>query len=356
MTGLALAGRVWRFWLVPFATLGVVVAASQARAAGCTYGQCAPGNTVINSAVVKQSSQTVNNLLGSSIGNALSGALGGGPGSQLGQQGTTDAGMAAGSQPSGTGLWVNAGGDWIQGTKAGANFNGPITATLAGVGFKPTDQFMLGVAVGYEGIDLATPFNSGHVSSNGLDLSPYAAFAISPNWNILGYVGHSWIGYNENHSGGVSGSFNGSRWFAAISLNNQATVENWHFGSSLGYSYVTEAQNAYTESNGNPVPRATVFGGSILVQERVSYPIQMSWGALVPYGLLRLDFDVGQSAAPVINSFGQTADYGSFGATFGLGVDALINGDWTIGLAARTTQFRPNFQSYGLTLTLRKNF
>ena len=329
--------------------------------AACTYGSCAPSNVVISSQVTQQASSQTATLIADRISQAVAG-FGGtsfaavpgfesrGPVFALGNGG----GKAAGSLPKNLGVWADVGNLWLRNSQAGAEYEGQIFTALAGFDYLFHDRILLGFAAGYERIDLDTGFNSGTLKSSGWAAAIYGGLILAPDLSIDFQVGHAWVDYSQAH--GATGSFKGDRWFGSTNLNAKQSFGNWRFAESFGYFHVNENQDAYVESNGNQVDGQTAYVGQVRVKGTVGYWMPMDWGSLMPYASTRLDFDVTKSAAPVINSQGQTTDNGDFGATFALGVTARTGPSMTGTIEATTTQFRRDFESYGLKGTMRVQF
>jgi hypothetical protein len=356
----------YRYWLpgLVAAIFFYLFGFSQHAMAACTYGACAPSNIIVSTQVSQFAAQQTATVIADRIGQAIAdiGNIGAGGFSTGGptRASTNGAGEAAGGLPKNWGMWADASNLWLNDTQPGANFTGHITTGLVGVDYLLNDRILVGFAAGYEGIHLDTGFNAGTLRSNGFTTALYGGYVLSPYQNIDFEFGHTGIDYNEMHEAAGSlagaGSFGASRWFSSGDFNNKQVIGNWQFTESLGYLYLNEVQDQFVETNGSPVASSTIYLGELRAKGIVGYLIPMPWGSVTPYGLARLEYDPIRSAAPVINSLGQTVDNGRFGTTFNLGVSARSGDLITTSIEASTTQFRQYFQSYGVKGSLRVNF
>lgn len=341
---------------VLLASVFFVAGNREANAAACTYGSCAPSGTIINNVVTLNSSTLLANILSDHISQIVGGVAGldSGTSKSVFALGQGD-GKAAGSSPTPWGVWGSIANNWIQDTQMGASFKGGVFDGMGGADYSFANGALLGLSAGYEHIGLHTGFNNGGLHSDGFALAPYAALRLTPILSIDGEFGHTWVDYHEGH-GGISGSYNGDRWFGTTNLNAKTAVDNWQLGSSLGLFYVSESQSAYTESNANPVANSTPYVGEVQLKGSLGYDFNMQWGRLTPYVSARLEFDPLQSSAAVINAQNQTVSQSNFGVTFGSGVNMAIGDRVTVDVTGTTSQFRRYFSDYGLTGTVRVAF
>ena len=126
--------------------------------------------------------------------------------------------------------------------------------------------------------------------------------------------------------------------------------------ASSSFSYVTETQGSYTESNGNFVPKNVVYDGTNSLRGSVGYRLPVSWGVVTPFAKVRLLYDSIKSGAPVINTNSAIATVGDFGAEFGCGANIAVGHDLTLTAEANTMQFMQNFTSYGLKIGAAMRF
>ena len=376
--------------LLAMATLGLLSFAlfGPSAQAACTYGACAPSNANIGSTVVRSASSQAAGLLSDRISQVVGGGTlfnispsvptpsvptpsvptpgTPGPSDKVGPQTSlepTDGdatpvnsagiGSAAGDMPKNLGLWASGTNHWVHDTQAGTAFSGGIYDAIGGVDYKLDDKLLMGVGLGYEHVAVTTSFNRGHLTGNGFGLSPYLGYEINDIYSADLQLSHVWVGYSENHAG-ITGSNSGSRWSASSNLNaNKVLGQNWLVGSSLGLFYVREFQDAFRESNGNPVGSSAPFTGEVRLKGTLGYRLQYGDMELVPNVSARLEYDPLQSGAPIIDANGTEASHDKLGATFGAGVRGRLGEGTTLSLDGTTSQFRSYMTDYGLSLTLR---
>jgi len=359
---------------VALLTTAIVSFSGSAMASSYSYGTNAAGTTVTAPEVTKQASAQTAGLISARVSSAVSSATGNisagaapapapistpTPTSSL-QPGdkvsfSTGNTSAAGDVAKRFGAWANAGVTHINNDQAGSEFSGNILTGLVGGDYLVNDYLLVGLSGGYEHGDIDTTYNNGTLTSSGVTVAPYLAVIINKYFSIDTSFGHTWVSYDESH-GGVTGSTNGSRYFATVNGNANTMIDNWQLGSSLGFLYTKEDQDAYSESNGTAVGKVKVRLGQARATERLGYLAPVSWGYVNPYGWARLEYDVSKTAAGVIDSKGTLASHSNFGTTFGLGVNFGLGDYTTLNVEGTTTQFRENLQVYGGTATIRVKF
>ncbi|OIQ95382.1 autotransporter beta-domain protein [mine drainage metagenome] len=313
-----------------------------------TYGAKAPSSAIVNTEVVRSAATQAAGLLSDRISQVV-----GGGAMFLGENGSAGTGLSAGDAGHPAGFWLSTSNHWLRDSQNGASFNGNIGDVVGGFDYQRPDGLMLGLAFGYENLNVDTTFNNGVLKDGGYGLSPYAGYRFNDIWSADLQLSHVWVNYDESHAG-VSGSNSGSRWSFSGNVNaNQELPENWLVGSSLGLFYVKEFQTAYIESNGNPVAAATPYTGEIRWKEMLGYRLTVGGVELVPNVSVRLEYDPLQTREAIIDANGDHAATSNFGATFGAGLRGRLNEDTTLTLEGTSEQFRPYMNDYGVSLTLR---
>ena len=363
-------------------SFGVVV--SPSAWAGNTYAT----NTVAGGQVAQQSASQVSTVISSRISQAVSagtssgtaitptvpsggggGGETGGPGGPGGPGGTPQQGSSllnfgdgksAGSGTKDFGVWANFGNAWIKDDHRFENFHGIIATAVLGADYRVTDQFLVGVATGYEGARITTPFNNGSLTANNVGIAPYMGYNFNQNYSVDATAGYAFLKYNMTRlSNSVYGTTYGGRVFGATNFNAKTTVGNWQFGTGLGYMYLSEAQNAYRESGtaGTLVDRVNIRLGQLRSTTRVGYFETTDWGFLNPYVSVRPEYDVNKSPAGIVDATtGTKAVSDRFGATFAGGLAAGVGDDLTLMLEGSSGQFRSHMSMNGLTGTIRYRF
>ncbi len=280
----------------------------------------------------------------------------GGTGTQTSAAGTTGVAAGDGAAAAGT-LWFNAGAMHVDDSHTGANYDGDIYNAVLGYDIDLTDKLTVGLAGAYERIRIDTKYNSGTLKGNVWSIAPYLSYRIDDMLSFNATVGHSWADYDVTHTVSATGSTNGKRWFGAANLVAEQNVEAWRLSETLGYLYVSETQDAYTESGVGAltVAESKRHLGQIRVGGKAGYEIPTSFGHVTPYLSARAEFDVNKSSDVVLTS-GATVSRDDFGATFGAGVDGSIGGNMDFRLEATTEAFRDNYKAYGVSATVSLKF
>lgn len=266
-------------------------------------------------------------------------------------------GKAAGDAPERWGIWANVGNSWLSGDQANADFRGTLQTMIVGIDKLVTDNLLVGTALGYEHADIRLKFNNGKFKANNLAIAPYAAYVINDVFSIDATGGYSWLNYDfERNNNTITGDTTGSRWFGVANLSANTTAGAWQLGSSLGYLYMRETNEAYRESNGTLVNDSTVHLGQARANFRAGYPLQANWGSYTPYALVRFEYDVDRSPPSILDTGGTKAYDSRFGTTFGFGVNLVAGNGHFLSLEASTLQFREDLSNYSIVGSYRYRF
>lgn len=329
-----------------------------------TYGSAAP-SAVVAPQVVQQASTQAANLLAGRVSQAVSnvtGNLGGGgftptPGPRAEVVGGNA--KAAGDPVGKTAFWVNGANAWVSNDQSGVNFSGTIKTALVGADHQFDDRVLAGVALGYEHPDIRTKFNNGTFTGDNVAVSPYAAYIINDVFSVNAVAGYTWVHYNTSRSNGaISGTITGDRLFANLNGTAATRIADWHLASTLGYMYLLETQDGYTENGagGATNPENQVRLGQWRWTNKVGYLVRQEWGEIMPYGSARLEYDSSHTPTGVADAAGTPVSNDRFGTTFGLGVDAKVGDDATFSVEATTTEFREHLTNRSVSGTFRLKF
>lgn len=334
------------------ATLGMTLVGFTAIAFAAPHHDEDNSSTVTQDTTTQSSADQVTGLISDRLSDVTGdGAQGGGTASL----GIT--GKAAGSAAATRGLWFNAAVTNVDDDHTGANYDGNIYTFLVGYDATVGDKLRLGLAAGYERVLVDTDYNSGSVQGTAWTLAPYLSYQISDMLSLNATVGRAWASYDLDHAPSAVGSTDGERWFGAANLVAKQTSGQWKFSETLGYFYVTETQDAYTETGGGAlaVPESKRHVGQIRVGGKAGYEIPTHFGTVTPYVSARAEFDVAKSSDPILSS-GAIVSKDDSGATFGAGVKAAMGENMTLSLEATTTAFRSDYEARGLSATLSFKF
>lgn len=189
-------------------------------------------------------------------------------------------GLSGGSSELGLGVWANVGYSSIDFDKAGSEFDGDIWTGMGGLDYKFTEQFIAGMAFGYENIDLETTFNRGTLKADGWTFAPYALYRFTKTYSVDASVGYSMVDYDLTRrdplvNTSITGKTDGNRYFGAVNLNGNWAEDQWRFGAKLGNLYVTETKDRFTESNGVVTGEQTTKVGQASLGGKVGYNLGM---------------------------------------------------------------------------------
>lgn len=360
------------------AIVAIGIALPVAAEAADTYGTSAP-SAVISSQVTQQASSQASTLLAGRISQAVANVTGS-IGGSIGGSGVGGSGggmptfsptpgprseivggnaKAAGDPVGKTAFWVNAGNAWVANNQTGVNFAGTIQTGIMGVDHQFNDRVLAGLAVGYEHPDVVTKFNTGTFRGNNVALSPYAAYIINDMFSLSAVMGYTWVHYDTTRSQGtINGTIEGGRLFGNLNAAATTRIDDWSLASTLGYMYLLEKQDAYTEngSGGLSNPASQVRLGQWRWTNKAGYLVPLEWGGVMPYSSVRLEYDSSHTPLGVADAQGTPTANDRFGATFGLGVDATVGNDTSLNLEGASTEFREHVKVYSVNGTMRMKF
>lgn len=253
---------------------------------------------------------------------------------------------------------VWAGGSYNRVKKGDVNgrYDGDVKNGVVGYDRRVTKNLILGVATGYEQVDITTEYNNGSVEGESVSLSPYLGYIINDWLSVDATLGHTWISYDFSRSNGaVKGSTKAGRWFGSTNLNATQRLGDFKLRGSVGYLRLYEQQDAYRDNTGAQVEDSQVNFGQIRTTVGGSYDIATSFGVLSPNAFVRMEYDTPASHSVMVgNNWMSSSD--RTGAVFGIGIDAALDNDLLFNLTATSTQFRQNTEAYSLIGNLRYSF
>jgi len=181
-------------------------------------------------------------------------------------------GLSAGEEGNNNGLWIS--GSWtdLENDLSSTAYDGDSWLVMGGYDVMFTDRFLFGVAVGYDQADLDTTFNTGTLDSDGLTISPYAAYLFTDSLSMDLLVSYSDLGYDTSRTNRtITGSYDATRVMFSSSLTYYYFMDKWNLSGKLGYMYSVEEADRFTESDGTAVGDRTTNLGEIRVGGRAGY-------------------------------------------------------------------------------------
>lgn len=318
---------------------------------------------------------TANNILRTAavqttgiISNRIANALGGGAGgvNVAANSFSASQGISAGNGMYAGGLWVAGGFTDLEDENADTGMDGNVYSGLAGVDFHVSDATIIGLAVGYENVDVDTSFNGsstedGNIEGDGYTVAPYVGFNLGDGASANITVGYSDLSYDMVRFDPISderinGSTDAERYFVSAAAGGSHMLDaSWRLRGNASVFYANEEQDDYTETyaesglTGAQSGEDTDFG-QLGVNARLGYVLD----GVEPYALAGVEYDFSKDDVEVATT--QTSSDDDFGARFGAGLDLNLGSGVTGGIEAYTVEFREDYNEYNVTGGLRINF
>lgn len=340
--------------------IGAVVALPITSATAQTYD--APAGDVISAEVSKAVSGVVASTVAAGIGGAVASGISssiGGPAITTGQAPVTrffeggNRGSSAGAKEKKMGVWVLGSYSDIENDNVNTAFDGDIGNVVGGVDYRFTSKIIGGVAVSFEKTDLDTTFNLGTFEIDGVGVMPYVAFILNKNISVDASVGYTDLDFDTTRTTGgaiSTASYSGDRTTAGANLNFNKNINKWSLNGSLGFLYIKEETDAFTESNGTAVGAAEVSIG----QGRASGRIGYNFGKVQPYVGVRFENEFWAPSDSIINNNLVETDTSGLVVTGGL--DFTLSDKVSGGLAVSSYQERDDLDLYNISGRIRVAF
>lgn len=251
--------------------------------------------------------------------------------------------------------WMSGGWTYLRDTSPATAYHGNSYNAAVGGDVQANDRLILGAALSGEDTQLVTTFNNGHLNTGGYGLNPYAVYSINNNFYVDALAGFSWLNNDLDRArGGVVANYNSFRWLANVNLNGRFTEGAWQFMPVVGYLYVHQSDDAYTErgSGAGTVPSQT----AIVSQGRLGGKIAYTIGNLAPYVGARWEHNFiqpGVVIAPGLPGGGPSSSRDD--AFLQVGVNATITSAWSGGIELNSMQ-KTDQQTYGVLGNIRYTF
>jgi hypothetical protein len=133
---------------------------------------------------------------------------------------------------------------------------------MAGYDRTVSDQYTLGVALGYQTSNLVTRFNTGDERTKGFNISPYFAYMLSDAWSFDLSLGHGKFSTAQSRTIGtgpatsltINNDFASTRSFLATNLTNVSAMGNWNLTGSVGIFAAKLKQDGFVDGLTGAVP------------------------------------------------------------------------------------------------------
>ena len=232
-----------------------------------------------------------------------------------------------------------------------------------GADFSPWDNFVAGVALGYENTDVNSTFNGGGSDSDGFSVIPYLSADLSDQLGTedyqitfdmaLGYgnIDHDQFRTDPTTGTRITGSTSSDRLFVLGNVNAFRGVGDWTFGGRLGLAVARDEMDAFTESDGTLVLARTTQLGRLSVGGDAAY----SWGSFQPWAGLTYNHDFEQNEVATAPGTTQPANDDD-SVTLDLGVRWYSESGITGSLQYSKELGREDFDSDTFSVQIRADF
>lgn len=315
------------------AGVGMLAAAPAFAASDVSSGNASNNPVAASLAVSTATAPAAAGATVSIVGNAVGGAITPGPvGGGTGGGGLTpgaatggtpqsflnsrDAGRAGGAGDKRFGAWMQGAYSTVDNTQVGLQFDGSVYNLVGGIDYLVSDKVVLGVAFGYEALDITTAFNAGSIESNGFGVTPYFGIALNNTWSIDAAAGYTWLNYDTVRNTNITASYDAERWFVASNLTGNYASGRWRLMPKVGVLYLEEKADGYRDSTGGVLPGSTTKLGRVSAGGRVGY----AFDSVMPYFKLMGEYDFEKNGAVRLAN-GTFSHDDDMGGQVGIGFD-----------------------------------
>ncbi|MEX2616674.1 MAG: autotransporter outer membrane beta-barrel domain-containing protein [Alphaproteobacteria bacterium] len=343
--------------------LGIAILAASAFSASAQYDE--PAGEVVGAQISQQVTSQVASTLASGIGGGgFTGDAGGG--GLFGPSGTSTSalpvtryfeggnrGRSAGAGEKKMGVWLLGSYSDIENDFINTAFDGDVAAFVGGVDYRLTERVVAGVALSYEDVDIDTTFNTGTIETSGVGVAPYAVFKLTKN--ISADVNGSYTRLDTDTTrtnGTVTGQFDARRYTAGGNLNIGHSVNKVFMNGSVGFLYINESQDSYTESNGTFVGENDISIG----QGRLGGTVGYDFGKVQPFLTAQVQHEFWAPSTPVLGGGLASPSEDTTGYVVGGGVNFDISDSVSGTLTATSTEGRDDLSLYSVSGRVRVKF
>jgi outer membrane autotransporter protein len=256
-------------------------------------------------------------------------------------------GMAAGDTNRSFGAWIAPSGSRLDSDRAASEYDGSLVTLMTGLDFKIAENLLVGLSMGYDHTDLDTAYNNGSFKSKGYTIGPYVGYAITDHLVLDAMLAYTFLNNDVDRNRStdrITGDYDSRRWMFSTNINYLAMYGNWNFSALAGYMYVSENQDAYTESGGE----------NFTIEEKTSYLGEWRFGGRAGYLLENLEPYIA-AAYLYDNTWNSNAnDRDELEGT--IGVNYFPTTGFILSLEATHSFFRDDFSNTRVLLNLHYDF
>lgn len=235
------------------------------------------------------------------------------------------------------------------------NFDGQRHSGLGGVDFMPSDQLIVGLAAGYDTVDVDTLFNRGNAQVDGFTVAPYIGYALNDAVSFdftFGYSGLTTDQYRVDNSGRYDASVDSRRWFTGAGMNLLHNIDNWYLTGSAGWTWAREKIDGFTETGG-PTPFSVGEQTARFAQWRAGGEVAYFLEGFEPFISATYQYDY--QYEELTSNTGIAVDYDQSAVFFTSGFRYYVD---NISASVEYTRLmaRRNYSENGLNAALRIDF
>lgn len=267
-------------------------------------------------------------------------------------------GMSSGDGMDGPlGVWGSVNYSRSEDDFASTAFDARRGTLMFGADMSPNENFVIGLAVGYEDSKIDTKFNNGEVNSGGFTFITYGTYMLDDTFSIDAIGGFSKINADQyrtdpDTAARITSSSDSDRLFFSGNLNASRQYDNWFVTGRAGVLVAVEGQEGFTESNGRVVVGQDFRIGQARLGAEAAYQTGSEWE---PYGSLTFEYDYSRTEIAVAAGSPQP-EFDRTGSTLGLGMRYFARNGVTGNLEYSRVLGRSNYSEGTLNMTLRAEF
>jgi hypothetical protein len=276
-------------------------------------------------------------------------------------------GLAGGNASKGIGMWLQGQYTSVDYDPTAVAFDGNIITGMFGIDKKLTGgKIILGIAGGYEGMDIDTTFNSGTVKSDGFIVTPYLSMLLGKNFSIDATAGYASLDYDTTRtdpSNGeiFSGTTDADRYFGSAILRfdkrRKKSKGTLRYGVLAGASYTNESKDAYTETGSGGTNTAAVGSQRThLGQGLLGVNAGFDFGKIEPFINLTGEFDFAKTNDVTVGASQVQATDADIGLRVGGGLNFRFSPKVTGLISGDAVVLREDYLSYSGTARIRVDF
>ena len=294
--------------------------------------------------------------IGSSIGGGGVGGFtaAGAATTNLRRYGSGASGLGAAASDKKFGVWINGAWTHMENDFTNTKFDGDAYIGMVGGDYRVMDNLVVGLAAGFETLDIDTKFNLGTIQTDGFSINPYIAYIINQHFYVDAFAGYGMLNTDVTRtSGTIKGSYDSTRWTGVTNLNGQFSATNQiKLYPQIGILYVHQKDEAYRESGASTTAVGVnyVSLGQARAGAKVGYDlgtVEPYVGARYQYNFVNPEVNLGTVASP-------TKDRDS--VNFQLGLKFKLSSSLTGSLEGNSTQFLKDTTQYGAQGALKFAF